>query len=282
MSLRLSAPAKINLFLHITGRRADGYHTLQTVFQLLDICDTLEFTPRDDQQLQLYSNYTAVSDDDNLVIKAARALQAYSHTNYGADIRLHKTLPSGAGLGGGSSDAATTLLGLNTLWQLDLSLDELATIGLQLGADVPVFIYGRNAWAEGVGDILTPVDLPCHNYLLVYPACSVPTAAIFSDKYLTRDTSAITLAAFLEGGGHNDCEAVVRRAFPEVDNALKTLAQYGQFQMTGTGSTLFCQVATAHEASAIQAQLPITWQSFIAKGVAISPCHNQLGLTHKN
>ena len=281
MQLRLSAPAKLNLFLHITGQRADGYHELQTIFQLLDIGDELHFEHRNDGQLTLSSNYTEVACDDNLIIRAARALQQHSNTRYGANIALDKRLPSGAGLGGGSSDAATTLLGLNQLWKLQLSLSDLAAIGVNLGADVPVFIYGKNAWAEGIGDILAPVETPQHNYLLIYPACSVPTAAIFRDKNLTRDTSPITLAAFLEGGGHNDCETVVRQTFPEVDKALKTLAKYGQFQMTGTGSCLFGQMQSESEAYTVQKQLPKHWQSFVAKGVELSPCHQQLGITHK-
>ena len=280
--LSATAPAKINLFLHITGQREDGYHTLQTVFQILDFGDEMHFEASNDSALTLTSNYSEVATHDNLVIKAAKALQQHTGCSQGAKITLNKRIPSGAGLGGGSSDAATSLLALNKLWGTHLALHELATIGAQLGADVPVFIHGKNAWAEGIGEKLTPVSLPKPYYLVVFPACSVPTATIFRDKHLTRDSSPITLAAFLEGGGHNDCESVVRQLYPDVDKALNLLANYGQFRMTGTGSSLYCQMSSKNEAEAIKKALPQHWQSFVTKGVELSPSHQQLGITHGN
>lgn len=277
MPLTLLAPAKINLFLHITGRRTDGYHTLQTVFQLLDIGDELEFSAA--EKLSLESNYNEVAPQDNLIIKAAKLLQQATNCTQGAHIKLKKVLPSGAGLGGGSSDAATTLLALNKLWELGLSTDQLAAIGVQLGADVPVFVRGKNAWAEGIGEILKPVAIPNKIYLLVYPDISVPTSLVFNDKNLTRDTSAITLAAFLEGAGHNDCVAVVRQAFPAVDKALISLKKHGEFKMTGTGSCLFAEMVSESAAESVQQSLPTHWQSFVAKGVELSPTYQQLGLS---
>ncbi|TVP89712.1 MAG: 4-(cytidine 5'-diphospho)-2-C-methyl-D-erythritol kinase, partial [Pseudomonadaceae bacterium] len=202
--LSLPAPAKLNLFLHITGRRTDGYHTLQTLFQFLDYGDTLHFQPRRDGQIQLHTELEGVDPADNLILRAAKLLQPHCAQHGGADIRLDKRLPMGGGLGGGSSDAATTLLGLNQLWQCGLTLDQLAELGLQLGADVPVFVRGHAAWAEGVGEQLTPVDIEEPWYLVAIPDCNVSTAEVFSDQRLTRDTPPITLAAFREHGGRND------------------------------------------------------------------------------
>lgn len=193
-SLSLPAPAKLNLFLHVTGRRADGYHNLQTLFQFLDFADTLDFTLREDNQILLHGELAGVSAEDNLITRAARLLQQHTGTSQGADIILHKRLPMGGGLGGGSSDAATTLVGLNHLWQTGISLQSLATLGLQLGADVPVFVLGRAAWAEGVGEELTPVELDEPWYLVVMPDCQVSTAEIFSDQRLTRDTQPIYIS----------------------------------------------------------------------------------------
>ncbi|NLY59165.1 MAG: 4-(cytidine 5'-diphospho)-2-C-methyl-D-erythritol kinase, partial [Gammaproteobacteria bacterium] len=238
-TLSLPAPAKLNLFLHITGRRKDGYHLLQTLFQFLDYGDTLHFTPRDDGQIRLTSELPGVAAEDNLIVRAARSLQQASGTRLGADIRLDKRLPMGGGIGGGSSDAATTLLGLDRLWNTRLGEDRLAELGLQLGADVPVFVRGRAAWAEGVGEQLTPVEVDEPWYLVVAPACQVSTAEIFSDERLTRDTPAITLAAFREHGGRNDCLPVVTARYPEIRNTLILLNKFCEAKMTGTGSCLF-------------------------------------------
>ncbi len=275
-SLRLPAPAKLNLFLHVTGRRADGYHNLQTLFQFLDFADTLDFTLRDDDQILLHGELAGVSAEDNLITRAARLLQQHTGTSQGADIILHKRLPMGGGLGGGSSDAATTLVGLNHLWQTGVSLQSLATLGLQLGADVPVFVLGRAAWAEGVGEELTPVELDEPWYLVVMPDCQVSTAEIFSDQRLTRDTQPITLAAFREQGGRNDCLPVAEERYPEIRNALILLNNYCEAKMTGTGSCVFGAFPNEREADKVRARLPATLQTFVAQGCNVSPLHAQL------
>jgi 4-diphosphocytidyl-2-C-methyl-D-erythritol kinase len=275
-SLRLPAPAKLNLFLHVTGRRADGYHNLQTLFQFLDFADTLDFTLREDNQILLHGELAGVSAEDNLITRAARLLQQHTGTSQGADIILHKRLPMGGGLGGGSSDAATTLVGLNHLWQTGVSLQSLATLGLQLGADVPVFVLGRAAWAEGVGEELTPVELDEPWYLVVMPDCQVSTAEIFSDQRLTRDTQPITLAAFREQGGRNDCLPVAEERYPEIRNALILLNNYCEAKMTGTGSCVFGAFPNEREADKVRARLPATLQSFVARGCNSSPLHQML------
>jgi 4-diphosphocytidyl-2-C-methyl-D-erythritol kinase len=275
-SLRLPAPAKLNLYLHVTGRRADGYHNLQTLFQFLDFADTLDFTLREDNQILLHGELAGVSAEDNLITRAARLLQQHTGTSQGADIILHKRLPMGGGLGGGSSDAATTLVGLNHLWQTGVSLQSLATLGLQLGADVPVFVLGRAAWAEGVGEQLTPVELDEPWYLVVVPDCQVSTAEIFSDQRLTRDTQPITLAAFREQGGRNDCLPVAEERYPEIRNALILLNNYCEAKMTGTGSCVFGAFPNEREADKVRARLPATLQSFVARGCNSSPLHQML------
>lgn len=271
--LSLPAPAKLNLFLHINGRRSDGYHLLQTLFQFLDYGDTLHFTPRSDSELHLLPDLPGVAAEDNLIMRAARLLQQVSGTLQGADIRLDKRLPMGGGIGGGSSDAATTLVGLNHLWQTGLTLEQLAELGLQLGADVPVFIHGRAAWAEGVGEQLTPVELDEPWYLVVVPPSHVSTAEIFSDERLTRDTPAITLAAFREHGGRNDCLPVVMTRYTEIRNTLILLNNYCEAKMTGTGSCLFGAFPNEREADKVRARLPATLQTFVAKGCNVSPLH---------
>jgi len=275
-TLSLPAPAKLNLFLHITGRRANGYHELQTLFQFLDYGDTLHFSLRDDGQLNLLTELAGVDAEDNLIIRAARLLREASGCQLGADIRLDKILPMGGGIGGGSSDAATTLLGLNQLWQTGLSLDQLAELGIRLGADVPVFVHGKAAWAEGVGEKLTPVELDEPWFLVVAPACHVSTAEIFSDQRLTRDTSPITLAAFREVGGRNDCLPVVTTRYPEIRNTLILLNKYCEAKMTGTGSCLFGAFPNEREADKVRARLPATLRSFVARGCNVSPLHREL------
>ncbi|HUH37673.1 MAG TPA: 4-(cytidine 5'-diphospho)-2-C-methyl-D-erythritol kinase [Spongiibacteraceae bacterium] len=278
--LSAPAPAKLNLFLHITGRRADGYHTLQTLFQLLDYGDQLHFAPRADGQLRLDSALSGIAADDNLVMRAARLLQSRARSlgqNPGADIHLDKRLPLGGGLGGGSSDAATTLLALNKLWRLDLPLDELAALGLGLGADVPVFVLGRSAWAEGVGEELRPVDLPETCYLVLAPPCEVSTARVFSTPELTRNTLPITIAAFRAEGGRNDCEPAVRNQYPEVAKALDWLNKFSPSRMTGSGACVFAAFADAEYAHAVLAQRPQGFQGFVARGVNHSPAHRALG-----
>jgi 4-diphosphocytidyl-2-C-methyl-D-erythritol kinase len=274
--LTLPAPAKINLFLHINGRRADGYHELQTVFQLLDYGDALHLQRRADGAIHLQPQLPGVPAEDNLIVRAARALQAASGCRAGADITLTKRLPMGGGIGGGSSNAATTLLGLNALWQCGLSLDELAAIGARLGADVPVFVHGRTAFAEGIGDILQPIRTPSKWYLVLTPDCHVSTAEIFSHKELTRDTPRIKVAPTFEQDEINDCEALVVRLYPEVDKALKWLNHFSPARMTGTGASVFAAFDSEAEARAVLMQLPGTIQGFTAKAVDISPTHDLL------
>lgn len=274
LTLTVPAPAKLNLFLHITGRRPDGYHTLQSIFQLLDYGDTLEISNRDDGQLNLRCNEPALNDDNNLVLRAARVLQTLSGTDRGADIMLHKRIPAGAGLGGGSSDAASTLAALNRLWNLQLPRQELARIALPLGADVPVFVMGESAWAEGIGEQLSPVELPEKYYLVLTPPCHVTTAAIFSHQELTRDTSPIKMHAFLTGQSRNDCEPLVRQLYPPVDAALRWLSDYAPARMTGTGASVFAafdEQSTAREAlRALHNSAEMTGigvRGFVAKGI---------------
>lgn len=276
--LTLPSPAKLNLFLHITGRRADGYHTLQTLFQLLDYGDTLHFSESD--ALTLAPDLPGVATNDNLIIRAARLLQSHTGCKRNAAIALEKRLPLGGGIGGGSSNAATTLLALNALWQLGLSIDELAALGLQLGADIPVFVRGATAWAEGVGEQLQAVAIPPRNYLILVPPCAISTARIFSHPALTRNTSPITIAAFLREGGHNDCEPVAKKLYPEVDFALSWLNRFASAQMTGTGACVFAsfdeRAAAESVLQQILQQLPPTFRGFVATGVNRSPVHTAL------
>lgn len=275
-TLSLPAPAKLNLFLHVTGQRDDGYHTLQTLFQFLDYGDTLHFSSRNDGKIVLLSDLPGVDAEDNLIVRAARLLKDASITPLGADIKLDKILPMGGGIGGGSSDAATTLLGLNHLWQTGLSIDQLAELGIRLGADVPVFVRGHAAWAEGVGEQLTPVELEEPWFLVVAPDCPVSTAEIFSDERLTRNSSPITLAAFVAGGGRNDCLPVVTTRYPEIRNTLILLNKYCEAKMTGTGSCLFGAFPNEREADKVRARLPATLRSFVARGCNVSPLHREL------
>lgn len=275
-TLSLASPAKLNLFLHITGRRPDGYHELQTIFQLLDHGDDITVTSRTDGQLILSSEIPNVPNADNLIIKAATLLQQSSGTALGATITINKRLPMGGGLGGGSSNAATTLVGLNYLWQTGLSVDQLSELGLRLGADVPVFVRGHSSWAEGIGEILTPLTLPERWYLVVKPPCHVATEKIFSHQQLTRDTSAIKVAAFFEQGGHNDCEKAVSQSYPEVANALQWLRQFGVAQLTGTGACVFATFTDYDQAKVVLNKTPSEWECFIAKGINHSPIQHLL------
>jgi len=270
--LTLLSPAKLNLFLHILGRRPDGYHELQTVFQLLDYGDTLTFTLRSDQQICIKPEIKGVSHQDNIIFKAATALQAHTTQARGIDILLDKCIPMGGGLGGGSSNAATTLLALNQLWGLGLSIEALCAIGLNLGADIPVFIKGRSSWAEGVGENLSPLELPERWFLVIKPDCHVSTANIFSCEELTRDTPAITVAAFFEQGGRNDCEFTVSRRYPEVKQALNWLNRYSTAQLTGTGACIFASFDTEASARTVLGEVPSQWECFIAKGINYSSC----------
>ena len=270
------APAKLNLFLHVTGRRTDGYHELQTLFQLIDLCDTITISLRADGRIERPVGPAGVAPDADLTLRAALELQRASGTRQGADLRVHKRIPQGGGLGGGSSDAATTLLALNELWDCGLSLDDLASLALPLGADVPVFIRGSSAWAEGVGERLTPVSLPEAWYVIIYPGVGVSTREVFQSPELTRNSPLITIRAFFQSGGHNDCEPVVRARSPEVAAALDWLAREGRAQLTGTGSCVFTARGSAAEAARLAARVPERWMSFVARGLNTSPVHEQL------
>lgn len=274
--LTLPAPAKLNLMLHITGRRADGYHELQTLFQFLDYGDELVLRPREDGQIRLLTELPGVDHDSNLIVRAARLLQRESGCALGADIQLTKRLPMGGGIGGGSSDAATTLVGLDHLWNTRLGEDRLAELGLNLGADVPVFVRGRAAFAEGVGERLQPVDLPEPWFLVIAPQVSVSTAEIFADPELTRNTPAITVRSLLAGGGHNDCQPVVEKRYPAVRNALSLLNKFVQARMTGTGACVFGSFPNEGEADKVRRQLPATLPSFVARGRNVSMLHRSL------
>jgi 4-diphosphocytidyl-2-C-methyl-D-erythritol kinase len=274
--LTLPAPAKLNLMLHILGRRADGYHELQTLFQFLDHGDELDFAVRADGVIQLHSDLQDVPHDSNLIVKAARQLQAMTGCTLGADIWLRKVLPMGGGIGGGSSDAATTLLGLNHLWQLGCSEDRLAALGLRLGADVPVFVRGHAAFAEGVGEILTPVEPAEPWYLVLVPQVSVSTAEIFSDPLLTRDSAPIKVRPVLEGNSRNDCQPVVERRYIEVRNALNLLGKFTEARLTGTGSCVFGAFPSKAEADRVSHLLAESLTGFVAKGSNISMLHRKL------
>ena len=270
------APAKLNLFLHITGRRADGYHNLQTVFQFLDYADELAFQPRSDSRVTLAGNDPAIPADRDLAVRAAHALQAETGTGLGVDIRLHKRLPIGGGVGGGSSNAATTLVALDWLWGLGLGTERLARLGLGLGADVPVFVYGRAAWAEGVGEVLTPVEPAEDWYVVANPGVHLSTAEVFNAPDLTRNSPAITIRDFLGGAGRNDCEALVRRTCPEVDRLISWMEAYAPARLTGTGSCVFCRFDDAQQANELVANLPQPWQGFVARGRNRSPLLDKL------
>ncbi|MEX0619770.1 MAG: 4-(cytidine 5'-diphospho)-2-C-methyl-D-erythritol kinase [Pseudohongiellaceae bacterium] len=279
-TLTTLSPAKLNLFLHITGRREDGYHNLQTVFQLLDYGDPMAFeTPpasRSNGLLALHTKGIVMPVDDNLILRAARLLrEEAAKPDASAVIRIHKRIPLGAGLGGGSSNAATTLLALNRLWRTGFSESRLCRLGRRLGADVPVFVRSRSAWAEGVGDELQPVELPESVYLVLNPSCGVSTAEVFSHEQLTRHSPAIRIADFLAGWGSrhcfgqtaNDCEPVVRALYPEVDEALRCLGRFAEARMTGTGSGVFARFDDENAAQAVLAELPGSMHGFIARGV---------------
>lgn len=265
------APAKLNLMLRVLGRRPDGYHRLQTIFQFLDRQDRLFFEPRRDGRIRRQSTLAGVPEASDLVVRAARLLQDRTGSGLGADIRVEKRLPMGGGLGGGSSDAATTLIALNRIWDAGLSQSELAELGLRLGADIPVFVHGQAAWGEGVGEVLTPVDPPESWYLILVPRCAVATSAVFADAELTRDSAPITIADFIAGDDRNDCLEVVRRRYVEVAAALDWLIAVGRPRLTGTGACVFCTFASAKEARAAYSAVPPRFSAFVARGTNRSP-----------
>lgn len=274
------APAKLNLFLHILGKRPDGYHDLQTCFQFIDLCDELRIAVRADGKIQRRSGAAGVAADADLSVRAALALRRAAGSTLGADIDVLKRIPMGAGLGGGSSDAATTLVALNRLWGLDWSVDRLAELGLSLGADVPVFVRGRGAWGEGIGERLTPLYPPLapieHNYLIIKPNVSISTAAVFADPELTRNTPPITIAGFFAAGGRNDCEPVVRHRYPAVGMALDWLSRYGAARLTGTGACVFVACETSARGREILNEMPPAFDGFLARGLNDSPLLERL------
>jgi 4-diphosphocytidyl-2-C-methyl-D-erythritol kinase len=279
MNAAWPAPAKLNLFLHIVGRRADGYHELQTCFQFVDLCDDITIEVRSDGRIRRLAGAAGVSPEADLCVRAAEALKAFTGSRLGADIEVVKRIPMGAGLGGGSSDAATCLVALNRLWETRVPVDELAALGLKLGADVPVFVRGRVAWGEGVGERLTPLYPPLApaepNYLIIKPNVFVSTKDVFQDPELTRNSAPITIHGFLAAGGRNDCLAVVRRRFPEVGRAIDWLSPYGRARLTGTGACVFmaCEAAQARE---IAAKMPEGFEAFVAQGRNDSPLLERL------
>lgn len=268
------APAKLNLFLHVTGRRADGYHLLQTAFQLIDRCDLLHYDVRDDRVIRRSSDIDGVPHDSDLVVRAARLLQQATDTPHGATIALEKHLPMGGGLGGGSSDAATTLIVLNHLWQTGLTRNELMRLGLQLGADVPFFLLGKNAFAEGVGEDLIEVATPAQWFVIIEPGVSIPTAVIFTSPELTRDTKPVTLLDFSgaqKNFGKNDLQSVAIKQFPSVGDAIEELGQFGAARMTGSGACVFCAFATQELAQTVATKIAPRWKAWVAQALDRHP-----------
>lgn len=274
------APAKLNLFLHILGQRSDGYHLLQTVFQFIDFGDALAFEVRQDGCIRRGREVANIPEQQDLALRAARLLQQYCAVKCGVNIYLDKRLPLGAGLGGGSSDAATVLIALNHLWRTGLSTSQLASLGLQLGADVPVFVHGHAAWAEGIGEQLQPVDLPEPWYLVVLPGCHVETATVFTDPGLTRNCHPITIEGFISGQGGNVCEEVACRHYPDIAEALAWLTTQAEghnvARMSGTGSSVFLSFDTESQARRACEKVPLPWRGIVTRGMNHSPLQQKL------
>jgi 4-diphosphocytidyl-2-C-methyl-D-erythritol kinase len=264
------APAKLNLCLHIVGRRADGYHLLQSAMQFIDLCDELRFHERPSGTIERSAGPAEIPAESDIVVQAARAL-AQGRDVPGVGIDVTKRIPIQAGLGGGSSDAATVLVALNQLWRLQLSVDELAEIGLTLGADVPFFVRGTAAWAEGVGEQLTPYDFPEGHFLVVKPQAAVSTAEVFQAPELTRNSPVTTIRGFLAAGGRNDCTSCVRGRYPEIAEALDWLQEFGEARLTGTGACVFVALPDEHAAQAVRARLPARWSGYVVRGLNRSP-----------
>ncbi|HWK53167.1 MAG TPA: 4-(cytidine 5'-diphospho)-2-C-methyl-D-erythritol kinase [Hyphomicrobiales bacterium] len=267
MTVTLPAPAKLNLFLHVTGRRVDGYHTLETAFQLLDYGDLLDFRWENGEGFSLACDLPGLNTDDNLITRAAALLAPHRRLARKVHVTLHKRLPLGGGVGGGSSDAATTLLALNALWGCGFTSPQLARLGLALGADVPVFVAGYSAFARGVGEELEPLVLPTRWYLVLTPPCHSETRTIFGHPELTRQSAPLKIRGFPFSGTRNDCEPVACRLYPAIGEALAWLGHHAPARMTGTGASVFAAFASKPEAQAVQAQLPPSWRSFVAQGV---------------
>jgi 4-diphosphocytidyl-2-C-methyl-D-erythritol kinase len=277
-SLMLPAPAKLNLMLHITGRRDDGYHLLETVFQFIDLVDHIEFSVNHEGSIERLPGNSPVAAADDILLTTATLLQSRFEVDKGVSIGIDKRIPVGGGLGGGSSDAATCLLALNRLWGLDLSLDQLAGIGLELGADVPVFVHGRAAWASGIGEVLQPIELEEPIYLVIDPKVAVSTAQIFAAQELTRNCDPLTIRAFLRGSGGNVCEPVVRNRYPQVGEAIDWLSQYAVARMSGSGACVFAAIDSLEQAEVVKSRVPRQWDAYITRALNYSPVHQQLGL----
>ncbi len=275
-SVTLPSPAKLNLFLHITGRRDNGYHDLQTLFQLLDYGDSLTFASNSTGKITVSPQIEGVTAEDNLIVRAAKLLQAKTGCSSGCDIVLDKKIPMGAGLGGGSSNAATVLVGLNHLWQCGLESDALAQLGAKLGADVPIFVHGNSAFAEGTGELLTPLDIPKQWYLVITPDVHISTAEIFSNPQLTRNSSPIKIRALSGEQYRNDCQSVVEKLYPAVKQVLDWAKAYSNPLMTGTGASVFCSFDSETEAQEALSLVPKQWNAFIARGENRSSLHQQL------
>lgn len=274
MHLTCPAPAKLNLFLHVTGRRADGYHLLQTVFRFIDLNDTLHFALRQDGVVRRTNEIADVPSEQDLCVRAAKLLQAETGCALGVDITLEKVIPMGGGLGGGSSDAATTLIALNRLWQLNLSRQRLMELGLRLGADVPVFVFGENAFAEGVGEALQTCELPDRWYVVLFPPVHVPTAKIFSHPELTRDSVFGTMRTLLMQQPRNDLQALACKLYPEIEHHIAVLSKFGHALMTGSGACVFAEFENREQAEAVVNQLPTEMRSVLAQGLSKHPLHD--------
>lgn len=270
------APAKLNLCLHIVGRRADGYHLLQSAMQLIDLCDELQFYRRPAGVIERIGDNADIPADTDLVVRAARLLASRHEVSEGVGIEIQKRIPVQGGLGGGSSDAATVLVALNHLWGLDLNIEQLAALGLELGADVPIFVRGHSAWVEGIGELLTPYDFPEHVYLVLKPRTGVSTAAVFQDPELTRDSPVTTISDFLAGGGHNDCAPVVRKRNSEIAEALDWLAEFGDARLTGTGACVFVAMPDHATATRAAARVPAHWTGYVVRALNRSPLLDRL------
>jgi 4-diphosphocytidyl-2-C-methyl-D-erythritol kinase len=277
-SLILRAPAKLNLMLHITARRDDGYHLLETVFQFIDLADRIEFSTNDTGKILRLPGNSPVAAADDILLAAATLLQARFQVGKGVSISIDKHIPVGGGLGGGSSNAATCLLALNQLWGLGLTLDQLAGIGLELGADVPVFVHGRAAWASGIGEKLQAIELEEPIYLVIDPKVAVSTAQIFAAQELTRNCDPLTIRAFLRGSGCNVCEPVVRNLYPQVAEAIDWLDQYSTARMSGTGACVFAAIDSLEQAEVVKSRVPRQWNAYVTRAINRNPVHQQLGL----
>ena len=280
-SFNWPAPSKINRFLHVTGRRSDGYHTIQTLFQFLELADVLRFKLRADGIISRRHVLTGVSESDDLTVRAARLLKSTAGVASGVEIDLTKNIPVGGGLGGGSSDAATVLVALNAIWGLGLTNEELAKLGLGLGADVPVFIFGRSSWAEGIGEILYEEEPEERPLVVLFPGVSVATSKVFLAPELTRDSAPIRMDTRLLSEGRNDCETITRKLYPDVAEALDWLSAYGEARMSGTGSTIFAMFDQHSEAEKVAKEIPTKWSGIVCRTLNRSPLADRLGVFYK-